>query len=79
MTADPDFPKKLLSGEIEGAPQDKPSSVLIDTLSWSNIQIERMADGHEPDLTLVPAQATEQFFAIESGNTAALLEHRRAR
>ena len=79
MTADPDFPKKLLSGEIEGAPQDKPSSVLIDTLSWSNIQIERMADGHEPDLALVPAQATEQFFAIESGNTAALLEHRRAR
>lgn len=77
MIADPDFPKHILSGEVEGAAAEKQASTLIDVLAWNNIQIERMADGGEPDLALETAAAGEEFMAIEGKNLSALLAHRK--
>jgi 2,4-dienoyl-CoA reductase-like NADH-dependent reductase (Old Yellow Enzyme family) len=77
MVADPEFPKRLLSGEIEGAPKDGTVLSLVDVLAWSNIQLERLGDGLDPDLALEGPAATAQFVEIETGNLASLLENRR--
>jgi 2,4-dienoyl-CoA reductase-like NADH-dependent reductase (Old Yellow Enzyme family) len=76
MIADPDFPKRLLNGEINGAPASEPSTSMSDVLAWSNIQLERMADGLEPDLTLRLRDAASLFASIESRNMATLIAHR---
>jgi 2,4-dienoyl-CoA reductase-like NADH-dependent reductase (Old Yellow Enzyme family) len=76
MIVDPDLPKRLLSGEIEGASATEPSTSMSDVLAWSNIQLERMANGLEPDLSLRLRDASSLFAAIESRNLAELLAHR---
>jgi hypothetical protein len=40
------------------------------------MQIERLADGLDPDLSLTGDSAMAAFFELESRNTRALLEHR---
>lgn len=79
MVADPDFPNRILSGVIDAAPAAKAAATLIDALAWSNIQLERMGDGLEPDLGLDTADAAAQFAAIETKNVTSLLEHRSQR
>jgi 2,4-dienoyl-CoA reductase-like NADH-dependent reductase (Old Yellow Enzyme family) len=76
MIADPDFPRRLLNGEIDSALATEPSTSMSDVLAWSNIQLERIADGLEPDLTLRLRDAASLFASIESRNMANLLAHR---
>ncbi|MNG40519.1 hypothetical protein D3C84_1291280 [compost metagenome] len=45
-------------------------------LPWFNVQIERLADGLEPDLALVGEAAVAEFIAIEERAMRQLLEHR---
>jgi hypothetical protein len=40
------------------------------------MQIERLADGLDPDLSLTGDAAMAAFFELESRNTRELLEHR---
>jgi 2,4-dienoyl-CoA reductase-like NADH-dependent reductase (Old Yellow Enzyme family) len=77
MVADPDFPKRILSGAVDAALPAKAAATLIDALAWSNIQLERMGDGLDPDLDLTTADAAAQFAEIETRNVAALLDHRK--
>lgn len=76
MIADPDFPKRLLNGEVEAARHAEPSTSMSEVLAWSNIQLERMADGLEPDLSLRLRDAASLFASIESRNLTDLLAHR---
>lgn len=43
---------------------------------WHNMQLERLGDGLEPDLSLTGETAAGAFVELEDANTAALLEHR---
>jgi len=45
-------------------------------LPWNNMQLERLGDGLDPDLTLTGADALTAFTDLESANLAALLKHR---
>ena len=79
LIADPMTPAKLLAGEMEVAPRPEAQLELLHILGWFNMQIERLADGLEPDLTLTGAEASAQFRRIEAGNMAGLAAHRAAR
>lgn len=65
--ADPDIAAKLLSGEVERAPITESTMAPFLILPWCNIQIERMGDGLEPDLTLTGEDALARFKALEAG------------
>jgi 2,4-dienoyl-CoA reductase-like NADH-dependent reductase (Old Yellow Enzyme family) len=65
--ADPDIAAKLLSGEVDQAPRLEGSMAPFLVLPWCNIQIERMADGLEPDLTMTGEDAAARFKALEAG------------
>lgn len=78
LIADPMTPKKLLSREIDEAPAPEKNIELFHLLGWFNMQMERLADGLEPDLSLAGAEAAEHFRIIEEGNFAALRAERAA-
>ncbi|HEY4242929.1 MAG TPA: NADH:flavin oxidoreductase/NADH oxidase family protein [Kofleriaceae bacterium] len=69
--ADPDIAAKLLSGESDRAPSLEATLAPFLVLPWCNVQIERMADGLEPDLALTGEDAVARFKALETGNLAA--------
>ena len=79
LIADPETPRKILSGEIEKAltPEDRVG--LFYLLGWNNIQLARLGDGLEPDLDLTGEAAGETFKALETANFAALLGQRSER
>jgi len=43
---------------------------------WLNFQLEKIAGGMEPDLTLSGEDAAERFTRIEQKNMSALLQRR---
>jgi hypothetical protein len=47
-------------------------------MPWLNVQIERLANGLDPDLSLGGREAVEEFTRIETKNMKALLAVRRA-
>ncbi|MGJ6121483.1 hypothetical protein QN239_02790 [Mycolicibacterium sp. Y3] len=47
-------------------------------MPWNNIQLERLGDGLNPDLTLTGVDALAAFIDLENANLAALMEHRAA-
>jgi hypothetical protein len=72
----------LLTGQIDklvepdiAMPANVPLSPLA-VLRWNSMQIERLADGLDPDPSLTGDGAVAAFFELESRNTRALLEHR---
>ena len=80
--ADPESPGRLLTGQINklvepeiAMPANLPLSPLA-VLRWNSLQIERLADGLDPD-SLTGDAALAGFFELESRNTNALIEHRR--
>jgi hypothetical protein len=82
LIADPESPRRLLAGQIDKlfAPDvamsaNVPLSPLA-VLRWNSMQIERLADGLDPDLSLTGDVALTSHFELESRNTRALLEHR---
>jgi hypothetical protein len=76
MIADPSTPARLLSGEIERTLTPEDGVGLFYLLAWFNMQLERLADGQEPDLDLTGPDAAAAFKPIEAGYMAALLERR---
>jgi 2,4-dienoyl-CoA reductase-like NADH-dependent reductase (Old Yellow Enzyme family) len=76
LIAAPETAARLLSGEIEQALRPEDKLDLFHILGWNNMQLERLADGLEPDLALSGAEATAQFRILETGVFAALLQRR---
>ncbi|WP_042577731.1 NADH:flavin oxidoreductase/NADH oxidase family protein [Variovorax paradoxus] len=76
MAADPDLPARLLSGAVTVAPRTEDALEIFHVLPWHIMQLERMADGLEPDLALGGPQAADMFGALEARNASALLRHR---
>lgn len=74
--ADPRTPAKLLSGELACAPAPEASLDLFHLLPWFNAQIERLADGLDPDLSLGGEVAAAMFKEREGKKLADLLHHR---
>ncbi|HEX7760024.1 MAG TPA: NADH:flavin oxidoreductase/NADH oxidase family protein [Caulobacteraceae bacterium] len=73
---DPQVAAKLLSGEVDRAFAAEDRVGLFHILPWFNMQLERLADGLEPDLTLAGEAAAAAFGPLEAGIFARLLEHR---
>ena len=76
IIADPEIPKRILAGEVDRAPSPEAALHPFHLLPWNNMQLERLADGLDPDLSLDGADAVEQFTEIETRNITALLQHR---
>ena len=76
MIADPSTPARLLSGEIERTLTPEDGVGLFYLLAWFNMQLERLADGQEPDLDLTGPDAAAAFRPLEARYMAALLERR---
>lgn len=77
MIALPDAPKRLLAGEIDRLPSFEKTFQIFHFMPWNNMQLERMGDGLEPDLSLTGEAAFATFVEREGSNMAALLDHRR--
>ena len=75
--ADPEIGRRILEGEVDVAPAPEATLNLFHLLPWNNMQLERLGDGLDPDLSLDGAVAAEQFREIETRNVTALLERRR--
>jgi 2,4-dienoyl-CoA reductase-like NADH-dependent reductase (Old Yellow Enzyme family) len=78
LIADPLTPARLLAGDIASAPAPERSLSVFDLLPWFNVQIERLADGSDPDLSLSGPDAAKEFKQIETERTMALLRARGA-
>jgi 2,4-dienoyl-CoA reductase-like NADH-dependent reductase (Old Yellow Enzyme family) len=76
LIADPLTPSRLLSGAMKKAPSPEASVSVFHLLPWFNVQIERLADGLDPDLSLAGQDAIEMFAQIETKYTRLLLEAR---
>ncbi|HWA30618.1 MAG TPA: NADH:flavin oxidoreductase/NADH oxidase family protein [Rhizomicrobium sp.] len=76
MIADPDVPAKILSGAIERAPEPEKQLHLFHFLPWFNMQLERLADGIEPDLALSGEEAAARFGPLEERILKNLLAYR---
>jgi hypothetical protein len=70
-------PKKILSGDVEQIIDVKKRLSPFHLIGWLNCQIERLADGMDPDLTLSGEDAVERYTRIEQRNMHALVEHRK--
>jgi 2,4-dienoyl-CoA reductase-like NADH-dependent reductase (Old Yellow Enzyme family) len=82
LIADPESPRRLLAGQIDKFFEPDialPANVALGPLAvlrWNSMQIERLADGLDPDPSLTGEAAIAAFSELESRNTRALLEHR---
>ncbi|MEI9994150.1 MAG: NADH:flavin oxidoreductase/NADH oxidase family protein [Rhizomicrobium sp.] len=74
LIADPRAPARLLSGEI--ARVAAPEVNLFHLLAWHNIQLERLADGLDPDPALTGEDAAGWFKRLERQNFDRLLAAR---
>ncbi|WP_300156575.1 NADH:flavin oxidoreductase/NADH oxidase family protein [Solidesulfovibrio sp.] len=79
MIADPDGPGRLLAGEIDHLPSFEKRFDILQFMSWNNMQLERLGQGLDPDLSLSGEAATTAFAALEAGNMTRLLENRSRR
>jgi hypothetical protein len=76
MIAEPEAPKRLLSGELDRLPSFEKKFDILQFMPWNNMQLERLGDGLDPDLGMTGAAAVAAFVELESRSTAALLERR---
>ncbi|MEJ0064071.1 MAG: hypothetical protein WDM85_00555 [Caulobacteraceae bacterium] len=76
LIADPDTPTKILSGEIDKTLTPEANINLFHLLAWNNMQLERLADGLEPDLAMTGEAAAAQFKDLEQANFSTLLRSR---
>jgi len=74
LIVDPKSPARLLSGEIDRAPAAEVN--LFHLLAWHNMQLERLADGLDPDLSITGEEAAGRFAALEQRNFEELLSRR---
>jgi 2,4-dienoyl-CoA reductase-like NADH-dependent reductase (Old Yellow Enzyme family) len=76
LIADPSIARRLIAGEVEKAPTPEATLEIFHLVQWFYMQIERMGDDLEPDLTLSGQAAAEQFELLETGYLARLVERR---
>jgi 2,4-dienoyl-CoA reductase-like NADH-dependent reductase (Old Yellow Enzyme family) len=76
MISDPMAASRILSGEVDRIIDIGKTLNPFHLLGWLNYQIERLADGMDPDLTLSGDEAVERFTKIEQKNTSTLLQGR---
>ena len=79
LIAEPEAPRRLLAGEIDKLLSPEASLNVFHILPWNYMQIERLADGLDPDLSLTGEAALAAFVQLEGRNMAALLDDRRRR
>jgi 2,4-dienoyl-CoA reductase-like NADH-dependent reductase (Old Yellow Enzyme family) len=78
MIADPETPRKILSGEMGKTLTPETNIGLFHLLGWNNMQLERLGDGLDPDLSLPGEAGAAAFKALETANFTALLQSRSA-
>lgn len=76
LIADPECLHRLQSGEIDQLPSPEANLNLFHILPWNNMQLIRLGDGLDPDLTMTGEQAARVFAEIEKENMTALLNQR---
>jgi len=76
LIADPRAAARLLAGEADRLDGGEGRIGLLHILPWFNKQLERLADGLEPDLTLTGGAAAEAFAPLEADNFRRLLAAR---
>jgi len=76
LIAEPEAPRRLLAGEIDRLPSREATLNVFHILPWNNMQIERLGDGLDPDLSLTGEAAMAAFVQLEGRNMAALLDRR---
>ena len=74
--ADPNVGSRLLSGETERAFAAEDRVGLFHILPWFNTQLERLADGLDPDLTMTGEAALAAFAPLETRMVSELLRRR---
>ena len=75
--ADPGIAAKLLAGQVDRAPAPEAGLDLFHLQAWFNVQLERLADGLDPDLSLTGEAASATFGPAEKRNTETLIAGRR--
>jgi 2,4-dienoyl-CoA reductase-like NADH-dependent reductase (Old Yellow Enzyme family) len=76
LIADPEAPRRLLAGEIHRLPTHEATMNPFHILPWNSMQIERLGDGLDADLSLTGEAAMAAFVELEGRNMAALLDRR---
>jgi hypothetical protein len=76
LISEPLTPTYLLAGKIERAPAPEASLQVFHLMPWFSMQIERLADGLDPDPALGGPESAIAFQAIEQKSMSALLERR---
>ncbi|MEB2416692.1 NADH:flavin oxidoreductase/NADH oxidase family protein [Citrobacter sp. R-1.5.2] len=76
LIADPEAPSRLLAGAIERLPSPEAKLNLFHILPWNNMQLERLGNGLDPDLSMSGETASVAFSELEGGIMAALLAQR---
>jgi 2,4-dienoyl-CoA reductase-like NADH-dependent reductase (Old Yellow Enzyme family) len=79
LIAEPEAPRRLLAGEIDKLLSPEATLNVFHILPWNYMQVERLADGLDPDLSLTGEAAMAAFAKLEGRNMAALLDYRRRR
>jgi len=79
MLIDTKLPSRILNGRAETAPTPEAALNVFHLLPWFNAQLERLADGLEPDLGLTGEDSTALFATRESTLLSELLDQRRSR
>jgi 2,4-dienoyl-CoA reductase-like NADH-dependent reductase (Old Yellow Enzyme family) len=70
LVLDPEFPRRLLAGEVEASAarpfrsRSRTYEVLVEA-SWWNEQIRRLSEGLDPDPGLSPVGAAARYLALE--------------
>jgi 2,4-dienoyl-CoA reductase-like NADH-dependent reductase (Old Yellow Enzyme family) len=76
LIADPEAPRRLLGDEIDKLLSPEATLNPFHILPWNTMQIERLGDGLDPDLSLTGEAAMAAFVELEGRNMAALLDRR---
>jgi hypothetical protein len=79
MIAEPEAPKRLLSGELARLPSFEKKFDILHFMPWNNMQLARLGDGLDPDLGMTGEAVVAAFVELERRSTAALLERRSRR
>ncbi len=76
MIADPLSPAKILHENLERVSSVETTLNPFHLLAWLNLQMERLAEGLQPDLALDGEEAVARFAVIEQKNLTDLLRYR---
>jgi hypothetical protein len=76
LIADPEAPRRLPTGETDKLLSPESTLNVFHILPWNTMQIERLGDSLDPDLSLTGEAAMAAFVELEGRNKAALLDSR---